>query len=258
MVQDDGHIFCTEDQIEAEVAHFMQNAFEVYTNFGFNDIQVKIATRPEQRIGSDAIWDKAERALSDALLKNKIEFVYLPGEGAFYGPKIEMHLRDSIGRQWQCGTFQVDFNMPQRLGAEYVAEDNARKVPVMLHRATLGSFERFIGMLIEHHAGHFPVWLAPVQVAVMGITDQHDAYVADLVAALKTEDVRVIADLRNEKVGFKIREHSMQKVPYLLVVGDQERVSRTVSVRTQKGEDLGGMSLAEFMTIFKKQKETHH
>ena len=258
MVQDDGHIFCTEDQIEAEVAHFMQNAFEVYANFGFVDIQVKIATRPEQRIGSDEIWDKAERALSDALLKNKIEFVYLPGEGAFYGPKIEMHLRDSIGRQWQCGTFQVDFNMPMRLGAEYVAEDNARKIPVMLHRATLGSFERFIGMLIEHHAGNFPVWLAPIQVVVMGITDQHQAYVAQIATALKAEAIRVVADLRNEKVGFKIREHTLQKIPYLLVVGDKEIETQTVSVRTQKGEDLGSMKCADFMLMIQQQKETHH
>ncbi len=258
MVQDDGHIFCTEDQIEAEVAYFMQNAFEVYSTFGFTDIQVKIATRPEQRIGSDEIWDKAERALADALLKNKIEFVYLPGEGAFYGPKIEMHLRDSIGRQWQCGTFQVDFNMPLRLDAEYVAEDNTRKVPVMLHRATLGSFERFIGMLIEHHAGHFPVWLAPIQAVVMGITDHHQAYVSQITAALKAQDIRAIADLRNEKVGFKIREHSMQKIPYQIVVGDKEIEAQTVSVRTQKGEDLGVMSLADFMTMIQKQKETHH
>ncbi len=258
MVQDDGHIFCTEDQIESEVAHFMQNAFDVYTTFGFTDIQVKIATRPVHRIGHDEIWDKAERALADALLKNKIEFVYLPGEGAFYGPKIEMHLRDSIGRQWQCGTFQVDFNMPMRLGAEYVAEDNTRKIPVMLHRATLGSFERFIGMLIEHHAGHFPVWLAPVQVVVMGITDHHQAYVTEVSTILKQQDIRVIADLRNEKVGFKIREHSMQKVPYQIVVGDQEVQSNTISVRTQKGEDLGVMSLADFVTKIQKQKEIHH
>ncbi len=258
MVQDDGHIFCTEEQIESEVALFMKNFFDVYADFGFSKIQIKIATRPEQRIGSDEVWDKAEKAVADALTKNNIEFTYLPGEGAFYGPKIEMHLMDSIGRMWQCGTFQVDFNMPQRLGSEYVAEDNTRKVPVMLHRATLGSFERFIGMLIEHHAGHFPVWLAPIQVAVMGITDHHQAYVSSIAAALKAQDIRVVADLRNEKVGFKIREHSMQKVPYQIVVGDKEVETQTVSVRTQKGEDLGVMSVADFMTMIQKQKETHH
>ncbi len=258
MVQDDGHIFCTEEQIESEVALFMKNFFAVYADFGFTQIQVKLATRPDKRIGSDAVWDKAEKAVAEALTKNQIEFTYLPGEGAFYGPKIEMHLTDSIGRMWQCGTFQVDFNMPLRLGAEYVAEDNTRKVPVMLHRATLGSFERFIGMLIEHHAGHFPVWLAPVQVAVMGITDQHQAYVRSIHQALQAEQIRVVADLRNEKVGFKIREHTLQKVPYLLVVGDKEQETQTVSVRTQKGEDLGGMKLADFMAKIQKQKEMYH
>lgn len=249
MVQDDGHIFCTEDQIEAEVSTFMALAFEMYHEFGFHDVTIKLATRPEQRIGEDAIWDKAEQALANALNKANIAFTELPGEGAFYGPKIELHLKDALGRSWQCGTMQVDFNLPERLGAEYVAEDNTRRTPVMLHRAILGTFERFIGMLLEHYAGHLPVWLAPVQVAVLNITDHQQEYVLALQAQLEAAGVRAKIDLRNEKIGFKIREHSVQKVPYLLVIGDKEMASQTVAVRSQKGEDLGAMTLEAFIRI---------
>lgn len=258
MVQDDSHIFCTEEQIEAEVSSFMQYAFKIYKDFDFTNIRVKLATRPEQRIGDDASWDKAEAALANALIKLHIDFEYLPGEGAFYGPKIELHLKDSIGREWQCGTMQVDFNMPARLGAEYVAEDNTRKIPVMLHRATLGSMERFIGMLIEHYAGHFPLWLAPVQMVVMGITDRNQEAVQALTDTLKTAGYRAMPDLRNEKVGFKIREHTLQKVPYLLVIGDKEMESGQVSIRTQKGEDLGVMSVEAFIAKLQSERRTSH
>lgn len=258
MVQDDSHIFCTEDQIEGEVSSFMKYAFKIYKDFDFTNIRVKLATRPEQRIGDDSSWDKAEAALANALIKLNIEFEYLPGEGAFYGPKIELHLKDSIGREWQCGTMQVDFNMPTRLGAEYVAEDNTRKVPVMLHRATLGSMERFIGMLIEHYAGNFPLWLAPVQTVVMGITDRNQEAVRALADALKTAGYRVAVDLRNEKVGFKIREHTLQKVPYLLVIGDKEMEKGEVSVRTQKGEDLGVMSALALIAKLQSERRTSH
>lgn len=253
MVQDDGHIFCTEDQIEAEVAQFMDFAFKLYQDFGLNEFKVKLATRPEKRIGSDAIWNKAETALSDALTKHNIPFEYLPGEGAFYGPKIEIHLKDSLGRSWQCGTVQVDFNMPERLGAEYVAEDNSRKVPVMLHRAAIGSFERFIGMLIEHYAGLFPVWLAPIQCVVMGVTDKHQEYVKKITEQLQIQGFRVKDDLRNEKIGFKIREHTLQKVPYQVILGDKEMTDGTVSVRARNGDDLGVMSVEAFVDVLKKQ-----
>lgn len=246
MVQDDGHIFCTEDQIEAEVSKFMEHAFALYKDFGLTECNVKIATRPEKRIGSEAAWDKAEKALSDALTKLKIPFEYLPGEGAFYGPKIEMHLKDSLGRSWQCGTVQIDPNMPDRLGAEYVAEDSSRKVPMMLHRAAIGSFERFIGMLIEHYAGLFPVWLAPTQVVVMGVTDKHQEYVEAVTQELKDKGFRVKADLRNEKIGFKIREHTLQRIPYQIVVGDKEVSDKTVAVRARNGDDLGAMSIDAF------------
>lgn len=256
MVQDDGHIFCTEEQIENEVSDFMQLSFKLYDDFGLKERRVKLATRPEKRIGSDAAWDKAEKMLADALSKNNIEFEYLPGEGAFYGPKIEMHLRDSLGREWQCGTMQVDFNMPLRLGAEYVAEDNSRKVPVMLHRAIIGSFERFIGMLIEHYAGCFPVWLAPIQAVIMGITDRHHNQVLQVQETLTKAGFRVSADTRNEKIGFKIREHTLMKIPYLLIVGDKEMEAGTVAVRTQKGEDLGSMSISEFTK--KLQEDLEH
>jgi len=239
--QDDGHIFCTEEQIEPEVTAFNRLSMAVYRDFGFTDVRTKLALRPDKRLGSDATWDRAETALRDALSACGAEWDELPGEGAFYGPKIEYHLRDSIGRSWQCGTMQVDFSMPQRLGAEYVAEDNTRKTPVMLHRAIVGSLERFIGILIENHAGALPLWLAPVQAIVLNITDRQAGYAADLAARLKTAGFRVLADLRNEKITYKIREHSLQKLPYQLIVGDKEMQAQKVAVRTRSGEDLGAM-----------------
>lgn len=244
--QDDGHIFCTENQIEAEVTAFHQQAMKVYSDFGFSDIALKIALRPEPRLGDDATWDKAENALRAALSAAGVQWEELPGEGAFYGPKIEYHMRDSIGRGWQVGTMQVDFMMPERLGAEYVDEHSARKHPVMLHRAIVGSMERFIGILIENHAGAFPPWLAPVQSVVMNITDAQADYVAEVRKTLVNQGFRVESDLRNEKIGYKIREHTLQKVPYLLVVGDRERETGTIAVRTREGVDLGSMSVAEF------------
>lgn len=247
MVQDDGHIFCTREQIESEVAECMKLAFQVYHDFGLTQIRVCIATRPEKRIGSDAVWDQAEEALKQALQNQNIEYQILPGEGAFYGPKIELHLKDSLGREWQCGTVQIDFNMPERLGSQYIAEDGSKQVPVMIHRAIMGSFERFIGMLIEHCAGDFPVWLAPIQVVVMGITDKHAAYVQQIRTELAEQGFRVEADVRNEKVGFKIREHTLQKVPYFIIVGDKEQAAGTVAVRTRAGEDLGAMPLQNFV-----------
>jgi threonyl-tRNA synthetase len=246
--QDDAHIFCTEEQIQAEVARFNELLFEVYKDFGFQDILIKLSTRPEQRVGSDEVWDKAEHALETALNTLGKPWDLQPGEGAFYGPKIEFSLRDCIGRVWQCGTIQVDFSMPGRLGAEYVAEDGSRKTPVMLHRAILGSMERFIGVLIEHYAGVFPLWLAPVQVAVLNITDKQQDYVQSVAKSLTEAGIRAKADLRNEKIGFKIREHTLQKVPYLLVVGDREVENHTVAVRTRAGEDLGTMSLEDVQT----------
>jgi len=244
--QDDGHIFCTEGQIEAEVTAFHQQALAVYTTFGFEDIQIKIALRPEKRLGDDATWDKAEDALRAALSSCGVQWQELPGEGAFYGPKIEYHLKDAIGRTWQLGTMQVDFMMPGRLGAEYVDEQSQRRHPVMLHRAIVGSMERFLGILIEHHAGAFPAWLAPVQVVVANITDAQAEYVEDVRKTLANQGFRVEADLRNEKIGYKIREHTLQRVPYLLVVGDREKENGAVAVRTRSGEDLGSMSLQAF------------
>ncbi|MGH8553698.1 MAG: threonine--tRNA ligase, partial [Methylococcales bacterium] len=228
-VQDDAHIFCTEDQIQAEVSAFIDLLFEVYREFGFEHISVKLSTRPQNRVGSDAVWDKAESALQLALDTKGLQWELQPGEGAFYGPKIEFSLKDCLNRVWQCGTIQVDFSMPERLGAHYISEDSSKQVPVMLHRAILGSLERFIGILIEHHAGMFPMWLAPVQAVVLTIADRHADYAADLCASLKKQGYRVNSDLRNEKIGFKIREHSMQRIPYLLIVGDQETEKRTVS-----------------------------
>ena len=244
--QDDGHIFCTEDQIEAEVTAFHAQAMKVYSDFGFSDVQLKIALRPEPRLGDDATWDKAENALRSALRAAGVAWQELPGEGAFYGPKIEYHLKDAIGRTWQLGTMQVDFMMPERLGAEYIDEHSQRRHPVMLHRAIVGSMERFIGILIEHHTGAFPAWLAPVQAVVMNITDAQADYVGQVAAELQKQGFRVEADTRNEKVGYKIREHTLQKVPYLLVVGDREKEQNQVSVRTRAGEDLGQMSLDAF------------
>jgi threonyl-tRNA synthetase len=245
--QDDGHIFCTEAQIESEVTAFHQQAMKVYGDFGFDDIALKIALRPDKRIGSDEVWDRAEQALRAALGAAGVSWEELPGEGAFYGPKIEYHMKDSIGRAWQVGTMQVDFMMPERLGAEYVDENSQRRHPVMLHRAIVGSMERFIGILIEHHAGLLPAWLAPIQAAVFSITDAQADYVREVTQTLVDKGFRVHADLRNEKVGYKIREHTLQKVPYLLVVGDREKESGAVSVRTRSGEDLGSMPLATFI-----------
>ena len=245
--QDDGHIFCTEDQIESEVVEFHRQALKVYEDFGFRDVELMLALRPDARIGDDAIWDKSENALRSALRKAGAVWMELPGEGAFYGPKIEYHLRDAIGRDWQLGTMQVDFSMPGRLGAEYVGEDSQRHVPVMLHRAIVGSMERFIGILIEHHAGNFPTWLAPVQAVVLNITDAQADYARQVAAGLNEAGFRVHADLRNEKIGYKIREHTLQKVPWLLVIGDREKEKGAVSVRTRSGEDLGSMSLQAFI-----------
>ena len=245
-VQDDGHIFCTEDQILSECVAFTALLQQVYRDFGFTDVIYRIATRPAKRIGSDASWDKAEAALKEALGSSEVNYTISPGEGAFYGPKIEYSLKDGIGRVWQCGTIQVDFSMPGRLGAEYVAEDNARRTPVMLHRAIVGSMERFIGILIEHYAGAFPLWLAPEQVVVMTITERQAGYASDVKESLTKQGFRAFADLRNEKISYKIREHSLQKLPYQLVVGDKEMQAGTVAVRTRSGEDLGAMSLDAF------------
>ncbi len=252
--QDDGHVFCTEDQVEAEVAAFHLQAMAVYQAFGFTDVQLKIALRPESRLGDDATWDKAEHALRSALRAAGVEWQELPGEGAFYGPKIEYHLQDAIGRTWQLGTMQVDFMMPARLGAEYVDEHSQKRHPVMLHRAIVGSMERFIGILIEHHAGHFPSWLAPVQAVLMNITDAQADAVEEARKTLANQGFRVEADLRNEKIGYKIREHTLQRVPYLLVVGDRERENGMLSVRLRGGEDLGTMSVADFAARLREEQ----
>ncbi|WP_461517774.1 threonine--tRNA ligase [Porticoccus sp.] len=248
-VQDDAHIFCAESQIQTEVSTFTDLLFEVYRDFGFEDVIIRLSTRPEQRVGSDEVWDKAEKALADALAAKGLDYELLPGEGAFYGPKIEFSLKDCLERVWQCGTIQVDFSMPGRLDAQYVAEDGSRQVPVMLHRAILGSFERFIGILIEHYEGAFPAWLSPCQAVVMNITDAQADYVSSVADALKNKGFRVENDLRNEKIGFKIREHTIQKVPYLLVIGDREVETQTVAVRTRSGEDLGIMQVSAFAEL---------
>ncbi|MCC7005510.1 MAG: threonine--tRNA ligase [Ottowia sp.] len=245
--QDDGHIFCTEDQIQAEVVDFDRAVRQVYAHFGFNQIAVKLALRPPKRVGDDAVWDKAEEALRAALRNSGQEWEELPAEGAFYGPKIEYHLKDSIGRSWQCGTMQVDFSMPARLGAEYVTQDNARKVPVMLHRAILGSLERFIGILIENHAGALPLWLAPEQIVVVNVAQAHAEYAEHVVQVLKKQGLRASADLRNEKITYKIRDHSVRKLPYILVVGEKERDAQTVAVRARGGVDLGVIPVATFL-----------
>jgi threonyl-tRNA synthetase len=254
-VQDDAHIFCSEDQIQSEVSSFIDLLFEVYNDFGFADVIIKLSTRPENRVGDDASWDKAEHALELALNNKDLLWDLQPGEGAFYGPKIESSLKDCIGRVWQCGTIQVDFSMPGRLGASYIAEDSARQVPVMLHRAILGSLERFIGILIEQHAGTFPLWLSPVQVVVLSITDRQSDYAKQVVHELEKQGVRVKIDLRNEKIGFKIREHSMQRIPYLVILGDKELDNQMIAVRSQKGEDLGGLSIQEFTQRLNQQIE---
>jgi len=244
--QDDAHIFCTEAQVKQEAADFIRLTLQVYADFGFTDIAMKLSTRPDKRVGSDALWDRAEQALADALNESALPWEYQPGEGAFYGPKIEFTLRDCLGRNWQCGTLQYDPNLPERLDASYIAEDNSRQRPVMLHRAILGSFERFIGMLIEHYAGVFPPWLAPVQATVMCITDRQATFARQVERQLAGLGFRVKSDLRNEKIGFKIREHTLLKVPYLLIVGDREVETASLSVRTVSGIDLGSMSVEDF------------
>ena len=251
-VQDDAHIFCTESQILNEVSIFTDLLFSIYKDFGFDDIIIRLSTRPENRVGNDEVWDKSEQSLIDALVSKNLDYSLLPGEGAFYGPKIEFSLKDCLGRIWQCGTIQVDFSMPERLNAQYVAEDGSRKIPVMLHRAILGSFERFIGILIEHYEGKFPTWLAPCQVMIINITDSQSKYVEDLTNSMKNKGFRVENDLRNEKIGFKIREHTIQKIPYLLVIGDREVESNTLAVRSSDGKDLGSMTLTEFVSVLEQ------
>lgn len=245
--QDDAHIFCTENQIQSEVSAFIDLLYRVYTDFGFKEVVIKLSTRPVKRVGTDEIWDKAEHALETALNSKGLAWDLQPGEGAFYGPKVEFSLKDCIGRVWQCGTIQVDFNTPNRLGAEYVAEDNSRKVPVMLHRAILGSLERFIGILIENYAGSFPVWLAPIQAVVLNITDKQADFAQKVASILKEQGFRAKPDLRNEKISFKIREHTLQRIPYLLVVGEREAGNNSVAVRTRGGKDLGVMALDAFL-----------
>ena len=254
-VQDDAHIFCAEHQIQEEVATFIKVLTAVYHDFGFDEMIIKLSTRPEKRVGSDQIWDKSEAALALALDAASLDWEYQPGEGAFYGPKIEFSLKDCLGRVWQCGTMQVDFSTPGRLDAQFVAEDGSRQAPVMLHRAMLGSFERFIGILIEHYAGEFPAWLAPTQAVVLNITDSQSGYVNNVVNSLKEKGFRVDSDLRNEKIGFKIREHTIQKIPYLLVVGDREVENGEVAVRARNGDDLGSMSIDEISTLLTKSIE---
>ena len=256
-IQDDAHIFCTEDQIQDEVSQFIDLLFKVYADFGFDEVIIKLSTRPEKRVGSDEDWDKAEKALELALNEKGLDWELQPGEGAFYGPKIEFSLKDCLERVWQLGTVQVDFSMPGRLDAEYVAEDGSRQVPVMLHRAILGSIERFIGVLIEHHAGTFPLWLAPIQVVIANITDNQAEYVQKVEETLRNKGFRVNSDLRNEKIGFKIREHAIQRIPYMLVIGDREVEDNAVAVRTRDGKDLGSMSLGDFTDRLTKEDASH-
>lgn len=252
-VQDDAHIFCTEGQILSEVSDFIDLLFEVYRDFGFDEVLVKFSTRPEVRVGADEVWDRAERSLEEALDQKDLDWELQPGEGAFYGPKIEFSLRDCLSRVWQLGTIQLDFSMPERLGAHYIAEDNSRQVPVMLHRAILGSLERFIGILVEHYAGALPLWLSPVQAVAVNITDRQSDYVREVTNTLRDKGFRVESDLRNEKIGFKIREHTLQKVPYLLVVGDREVEQRTVALRDRKGKDFGAIGLDELVARLREE-----
>jgi threonyl-tRNA synthetase len=252
-VQDDAHIFCTEEQLQQEVAELIDLTFDVYKDFGFDQIELALSTRPDERVGEESLWDQAEDSLKVALEDKGLEYVLQPGEGAFYGPKIEFTLRDSLGRRWQCGTIQLDFSMPSRLDASYVSEEGSKKIPVMIHRAILGSLERFIGILIEHHAGNMPLWLAPIQAVVLNITDAQAEYVQNVQKMLIKEGFRANLDLRNEKIGYKIREHTIQRVPYLLVVGDREVESQSVAVRTRQGEDLGSMSIEDLVLLFSKE-----
>jgi len=255
-VQDDAHIFCTEDQIQQEVSTFIDLLFEVYTDFGFDNIIIKLSTRPENRVGDDSVWDKAENALELALNNKNLDWGLQPGEGAFYGPKIEFSLKDCLGRVWQCGTIQVDFSMPERLDATYIDEESHRKTPVMLHRAILGSLERFIGILIEEHAGLFPLWLSPVQIVVLNIASRHEEYIEKIYAELEKQGIRIKIDLRNEKIGFKIREHSMQRIPYLGIIGDKELENNTITLRSQNGDNLGSFSIDELVLKLKQQIES--
>jgi|TARA_B110000438_G_scaffold303555_1_gene365601 threonyl-tRNA synthetase len=254
--QDDAHIFCSNEQIASEVSSCIDMVFDVYKDFGFEDIQVKMATRPEKRVGNDATWDEAESALEKVLNSKDLDWKTLPGEGAFYGPKIEFHLRDSLGRVWQCGTIQLDFSMPERLGAKFVSESGERETPVMIHRAIIGSFERFIGILIEHHGGAFPSWLSPTQAVILNITDKHGEYCQKTADLLKKSGFRVRSDLRKEKIAYKIRDHSMQKIPYLLIVGDKEIETDSISVRARGGEDLGIMSVNDFVNLLKEKVDS--
>jgi len=254
-VQDDAHIFCTEEQIQTEVSDFIDLLFDVYKDFGFEEVLIKLSTRPEQRVGADEVWDKAEKALELALDNKNLAWELQPGEGAFYGPKIEFSLKDCLDRVWQCGTIQVDFSMPGRLDAGYIAEDGSKQVPVMLHRAILGSLERFIGILIEQHAGTMPLWLSPDQVIVLNIASRHDEYAQQVFTELQKQGFRAKIDLRNEKIGFKIREHSMQRVPYFIIIGDKELAEQTVTVRTQKGDDLGSFSMDAFVGKLRQEIE---
>ena len=252
-VQDDGHIFCTAEQVQSEVSEFIDLTFSVYDHFGFENVDIKLSTRPEKRVGSDAVWDKAEAALAEALDAKGINWELQEGEGAFYGPKIEFVLKDCLDREWQCGTLQVDFSMPERLDAQYVAEDGSKQTPVMLHRAIVGSLERFVGILIEHYEGAFPSWLAPIQAVVLNISEKQSDFVSEVEQKLKKQGLRVISDLRNEKIGFKIREHSMQRYPYILVVGDREMENGEISVRKRGGEDLGSMSVKAFAELINQE-----
>jgi threonyl-tRNA synthetase len=254
--QDDAHVFCTEAQVQGEVAAFIDLLQKVYADFGFHEVLVKLSTRPTKRVGSDEAWDKAEASLETALKLKGLEWEVQPGEGAFYGPKVEFSLKDSLGRVWQCGTVQLDFSMPSRLDAFYIAEDNSRQVPVMLHRAILGSLERFIGILIEHYAGAFPLWLAPVQLVVMNITDHQADYAKGVADELQKNGLRVQIDLRNEKINYKIREHSLQKLPYQIIVGDKEMAAQVVAVRARSGEDLGQMSLDSLVARLKGEAQS--
>ena len=252
-VQDDGHIFCTADQIQSEVSTFIDLTFDVYKHFGFDNVDIKLSTRPENRVGSDEVWDRAEAALAEALDAKGIKWDLQEGEGAFYGPKIEFVLKDCLDREWQCGTLQVDFSMPERLDAQYIAEDNTKQTPVMLHRAIVGSLERFVGILIEHYEGAFPSWLAPIQAVILNISEKQHDFVVDVNKKLKKQGLRVISDLRNEKIGFKIREHSMQRYPYILVAGGREMENNEISVRKRGGEDLGSMSIEAFIKLVKEE-----
>ena len=252
-VQDDGHIFCTSDQVQEEVSSFIDLTFNVYKHFGFDNVDIKLSTRPEKRVGSDEVWDRAEAALEKALDDKDIDWELQEGEGAFYGPKIEFVLKDCLEREWQCGTLQVDFSMPERLDAQYIDEDNSKQTPVMLHRAIVGSLERFVGILIEHHEGAYPSWLAPIQAVILNISDKQLEFATDIEKKLKKQQLRVVSDLRNEKIGFKIREHSMQRYPYILVVGDREMENNQIAVRKRGGEDLGSMSIEAFIEIIKQE-----